>query len=187
MGAQQMKRARCEQGRGFTLLELMVSIAMVAILVTVALPSYSSLRQEQLVKAATQAIYTDMMLLKSESIKRNQGLSLIIFNSGQSNWCYRIAIDGAATCTSCSTTCSTLEGRKGGDATEFPGIALTASYSESASKVRPVAFSPRRGSLPAGNIQLTANVYSMQVVTNNLGRVRSCAPTGSKVGGVPAC
>lgn len=164
-----------------------MSIAMVAILVTVALPSYSSLRQEQLVKAATQAIYTDMMLLKSESIKRNQGLSLIIFNSGQSNWCYRIAIDGTATCTSCNTTCSTLEGRKGGDATEFPGISLSANYGESASNIRPIDFSPRRGSLTAGHVLLSANAYSMQVVTYHLGRVRSCAPAGSKVGGVPAC
>ena len=80
---------------GFTLIELILALALVAILVAVALPSYQSLRQEQMVRAATQAIYTDVMLLKSEAVKRNSNLTLIIFNSGLSGWCYRVAVDGA--------------------------------------------------------------------------------------------
>ena len=75
---------------GFTLIELILALALVAILVAVALPSYQSLRQEQMVRAATQAIYTDVMLLKSEAVKRNSNLTLIIFNSGLSGWCYRV-------------------------------------------------------------------------------------------------
>lgn len=171
---------------GFTLIELMVALSLVALLLTVAIPSYQSLRQDQMVKAATQAVYTDMMLLKSEAIKRNQPLSLIVFNSGQNSWCYRIAID-AGSCSSCADSCSSVEGRKGGDASEFPGISLTASYSESATNIRPIAFSPRRGSMPSGNITLSADAYSMQVVSSNVGRVRTCAPSGSQVGGVPSC
>ena len=38
---------------GFTLLELMTAVALVAILVAVAIPSYQSLRQEQMVRAGT--------------------------------------------------------------------------------------------------------------------------------------
>ena len=172
--------------QGFTLIELLVAVSLVAILLTIGLPSYQSLRQEQMVRAATSALYTDMMLLKSEAIKRNQSLSLIIFNSGQNSWCYRIAID-AGSCASCADSCSSVEGRKGVDASEYPGIGLAASYSESASNVRPITFSPRRGSMPSGNITLSADVYSMQVVSSNVGRVRTCAPAGSQVGGVPSC
>lgn len=91
---------------GFTLLELMVAVALVAILVAVGIPSYQSLRQEQMVRAATQAVYTDMMLLKSEAIKRNQNLSLFVFKSGDNDWCYRIPID-AGKCNDCED-CPTL-------------------------------------------------------------------------------
>ncbi len=169
--------------RGFTLIELMVATLVVALLLVVAIPSYQSLRQEQLVRAVTQAIYTDVMLLKSEAIKRNQTLNLLIFNSGTSNWCYRIHIDDS--CTSCADACSSIEGRKGVDAGEFPGISLVGSYSESATNIRPLNISPRRGTLTAGNIAITLGSYAMQVKTNNVGRVRTCAV--SNISGVTAC
>ncbi|MFQ2921599.1 GspH/FimT family pseudopilin [Aeromonas allosaccharophila] len=165
---------------GFTLIELMVALALVALLLTVALPSYQSLRQEQMVKAATMAVYTDVMLLKSEAIKRNSSLSLIVFNSGASNWCYRIAIDGVGSCNGCSDTCSSLDGRKGADASEFAGVNLTTSYSGGK-----LTFSPRRGTLPSGNITLASNGTSMKVMTSNLGRVRTCAI--SNLGGEVTC
>ena len=165
---------------GFTLIELMVALALVALLLTVALPSYQSLRQEQMVKAATMAVYNYLKLLKSESIKRNSSLSLIVFNSGASNWCYRIAIDGVGSCTGCSDTCSSLDGRKGADASEFAGVNLTTSYSGGK-----LTFSPRRGTLPSGNITLASNGTSMKVMTSNLGRVRTCAI--SNLGGEVTC
>ncbi|WP_421240434.1 GspH/FimT family pseudopilin [Aeromonas enteropelogenes] len=176
-----MECAECRSA-GFTMIELMIALALVALLLTVAIPSYQSLRQEQMVKAATQAVYTDVMLLKSEAIKRNRNLTLMVFNSGLSDWCYRIAIDGSGSCTSCTDSCSSLEGRKGGDASEFPGITLTASYTGGK-----LTFSPRRGTLPSGNIELSSDAYSMRVISNNLGRVSTCVPAGSKVGGVPSC
>lgn len=167
---------------GFTLIELMVALSLVALLLTVAIPSYQSLRQDQMVKAATQAVYTDMMLLKSEALKRNSNLQMILFNSGTDSWCYRISIDGS--CASCSDTCSSIEGRKGADASEFPGIILTGTYTESSSQIRPSA-SPRRGTLPSGSITVSSSAASMKVVTNNLGRVRTCAV--SNLAGEVAC
>lgn len=177
-----MECAECRSA-GFTMIELMIALALVALLLTVAIPSYQSLCQEQMVKAATQAVYTDVMLLKSEAIKRNRTLQFIIFNSGTSNWCYRIHIDGS--CSSCSDSCSSIEGRKGADASEYPGISLVASYSESVTNVRPLSISPRRATLAAGNIAISSGTYSMQVKTNNVGRVRTCGV--SNVSGVPAC
>ena len=168
---------------GFTLIELLIALTVAALLLAVALPSYQSLRQEQMVRAATQALYTDVMLLKSEAVKRNQTLNLLLFNSGASNWCYRVHVDGS--CNSCADAWPSIQGRKGVDASEFPGITLVASYSESATNIRPLSIAPRRGTLTAGNIAVSSGNYVMRVVTNNVGRVRTCAV--SSVSGVPTC
>lgn len=165
---------------GFTLLELMVAVALVAILVAIGIPSYQSLRQEQMVRAATQAVYTDMMLLKSEAIKRNQNLSLFVFKSGENDWCYRIPID-AGKCNDCED-CPTLEGVKGADASEFPRIKLTENYNPGNS----VSFSPRRGTSNAGNLELQSGDYRTKVMTSNIGRVSACA-LSDNLGGLELC
>ncbi|MFM5246430.1 GspH/FimT family pseudopilin [Aeromonas caviae] len=168
---------------GFTLIELLVALTVAALLLAVAVPSYQSLRQEQIVRAATQAVYTDMMLLKSEAIKRNKKLSLIVFNSGLSNWCYRIDIDDDGSCGSCTDTdgCSSVEGRKGADASDFPGITLTEGYSG-----YPVMFSPRRGTLKNGNLALQSGDYRTKVMTSGMGRISACA-LSDNLGGLEPC
>ncbi len=164
---------------GFTLLELMVAVALVAILVAIGIPSYQSLRQEQMVQAATQALYTDMMWLKSEAIKRNQDVSLIVFDSGLNSWCYRFAISSA--CTSCNdNNCSPLGERKGAVASDFPGVSLSTANS-------PISFSSRRGTMKASRIELASDQYIMRVITSNIGRVYTCAPTTSPIGGEKEC
>ncbi len=160
---------------GFTLLELMIAAVMVAILAAVALPSYQSLRQEQMVRAATQALYTDMMLLKSEAIKRNKNLSLVVFNNALSNWCYRIYIDdGVTTCGSCNDKCTPLEGRKGADASEFGGVVIDADDYVSGSTAT-IKFTQRRGTFQPGHLTVSndsSTVY--KVVISSVGRIRTC-------------
>ena len=58
-------------GRGFTLIELMISITVLAILVGVAAPSMSSLVRDQRVKTATFDVYASLAYARSEAIKRN--------------------------------------------------------------------------------------------------------------------
>lgn len=173
---------------GFTLLELMVAVALVAILVAVAIPSYQSLRQEQMVQAATQAVYTDMMLLKSEAIKRGVPLTLKIFNAGQSDWCYRIAID--STCSGCTSDCSSIEGRKGVDAGEFAGVILDSTFEKlvigTGTEIA-LEFNNRRGvfrdiydgSFGNGSICLKSGASKRSVIVAPIGRVKTGEPTGT--------
>ncbi len=148
---------------GFTLIELLIALTLVAILLAVAIPSYQSLRQEQIVKAATQAVYTDMMLLKSEAIKRNRPITFKIFNAGQPDWCYRIDIDGA--CDSCAeNTCTSIEGRKGVNASDFEGIILSTNYSQSDTE-NAIEINNRRGAFddlhrsgPLGKVRISGEI-----------------------------
>lgn len=172
---------------GFTLLELMVAVALVAILVAIGIPSYQSLRQEQMVQAATQAVYTDMMLLKSEAIKRGVPLTLKIFNAGQSDWCYRIAIDGS--CSSCDDLCSSVEGRKGANADEFAGVMLDSTFNKLVTGTETeiaLEFNNRRGSFDDlngspdnGSICLKSGASKRSVIVAPVGRIKTGDVTGT--------
>lgn len=57
--------------RGFTLVELMVALAVAGILVTVAVPSFTDFVANQRVKAANQELFATLSYARSEAVRRN--------------------------------------------------------------------------------------------------------------------
>jgi type IV fimbrial biogenesis protein FimT len=64
------------KARGFTLIELMVVIAIVAILTTLAAPSFVNLIQSNSMASAVNTFMADMRFARSESIRRGGGVVL---------------------------------------------------------------------------------------------------------------
>jgi len=58
--------------RGLTLIELMITLAVMAVLVTLAAPSFYDFILTQRLKAAAQQFVTDMQFARSEAASRNQ-------------------------------------------------------------------------------------------------------------------
>jgi type IV fimbrial biogenesis protein FimT len=64
------------RARGFTAVELMVTLAILAVLAAVAAPSFSSFSASQRLRAASVDLRTDLMLARSEALKRNQSVTI---------------------------------------------------------------------------------------------------------------
>lgn len=64
------------RSRGFTLLELMVTVAVLAILTTIAIPNYQRFVADSRMTAQANDLLTALHLARSEAVKRNAPVSV---------------------------------------------------------------------------------------------------------------
>ncbi len=68
---------------GFTLVELMVTVAMLAILSAIAFPSFQSTLRSNRVATATNEMIAAIALARSEAVRNNRGSSICASSDGQ--------------------------------------------------------------------------------------------------------
>ena len=74
---------------GFTLIELMITVAVFAILLYIALPNFSIWIQNTQIRTAGEAILNGMQLARTEAIRRNVNVELRM--DASSGWTARVA------------------------------------------------------------------------------------------------
>jgi len=79
-------------GRGFTLLELMVAIAVLAILATVGVPSFRALIQNNRVTTQANELVSALSFARTEAVKRGRNVEVVITQLGD-GWNARVAVD----------------------------------------------------------------------------------------------
>ena len=159
-----------QKNTGMTLIEVMVVVAIIGIVVAIAVPSFSTMLENQRIKGAAEAVLADLRWARAEAIKRNAPVR-VTFTTG-SSWSYTINGDPTGT----NTLLKTVNG------SDFPSTALqTARF---AGRVAFTTFDPVRGTnLNNGTATITSNNLSAGVKVSTLGRVRICG----SMGGYDAC
>lgn len=78
--------------RGFTLVELVVSIAMLAILAALATPSFKRMIEAQRMRTGAFALISDLTLARSEAVKRGESVELMpVGGNWTGGWLVRVA------------------------------------------------------------------------------------------------
>jgi len=88
--------------RGFTLVELMIVLAVLAIGVALAVPSYSDVMQRRETTAQAEELVTFVAFAQSEAVKYNEMISVHVTYTDKDNWCIG-ANEGSAAC-DCTVT-----------------------------------------------------------------------------------
>jgi len=168
--------------KGFTLVELMVVVAIFAILATMAAPSFTSVFDRYRVKRAADTLSAFLINTKSEAIKRNATVRTV-FKSTSTSWCA-----GMTTANTCDCTAANSCQIDGVDrlvrGSDFKDVTLT-----NPADGAMFSFTSLRGAANSGNAQVqSADGLQVRVIVSGTGRIRLCSPSGSgNLGGYPVC
>lgn len=180
--------------RGFTLIELMVTIAVLAILLTLAAPSFNDFFQRYRLRGAADDVVTLMAMARSEAIARNRNVAIVFSGTGEA-WCVGGAaaaepaapgelVTSVPTC-NCSGDC-TIGGRvMESQGANYRGVTMAAAPS-------PFVFNRLNGTVDPLTAATTTfkspnGKYSLAVEVSPLGRGRLCVPSGPAMTGFESC
>ena len=149
---------------GITLIEVLVGLALLVVLGTLAVPSWQEFQERQRLKAAAETLATSLNLARSEALAQQQFSYVQLSGQGGERWCY--AVSTAQNC-DCQAACTTLQKVTG---EQWPGVSLSGSSRKS------FRFNWKNGSATGANgTAMFVGAQSGQrlcVVLSNLGRVR---------------
>lgn len=181
------------RGSGFTLIEVMIVLVIMAVLLAIAVPSMRELIARQRVEGIAQELATDLRFLKSQQIQRRRSVG-ILFAGNSTQTCYSLYVVGPAgdDC-DCSTTGASVcpNPTSAGSSLEIKTVILPASsgmkLSASPDLLRLIGFN----ALPMGGTLIQASVESalggtVRVSTNALGAPVLCSVSGNS-SNLPAC
>jgi len=170
--------------RGLSLIEVCITLGIVAVLAGTAAPSFVETFQKRTLDGSASELVTDLFLARSEATSRRDGVrfsihavaagSCLVVHTGATADC-ACASDGVAQCTAGASLIK---------ASLYPaskGVSVAAN-------VASIRFDPTHGmATPAGTVRIAAKDGSeVHHVVNIMGRVRSCSPGGA-VKGYKAC
>lgn len=178
--------ARQRPAPGFTVIELMVVVAVMAVVLGLAAPSLYAFLLRQRVKAVNAELVTDIQFARSEAIARRKPVRITFRSDDTGKTCYTVHTVGTVGNCDCRNTpgsaCVLFTELKTVQVPRSTTVTVEASGSN-------VQFTEAQGvTTPDGfQIDVASPVGGkLRTITNLVGRPRVCSPDGS-ISGVPTC
>lgn len=158
--------------RGLTLVEIMIGLAMTAVLAVAALPTVAGVAERARLRQAAETLAADLSEARFESARAGRPLHVGIDDS-PAGWCWSVATAPGCDC-HVASSCQIKTAR----ADEHAGIVLR--------DARSAAFDPE-GTSPGGSATfVSSRGERLRVSVSRLGRASVCSPDHA-VPGYPAC
>ncbi len=168
--------------QGFTLIEMMIVVAIVAVLAAIAVPSFNDFFEKNRLKRAAEEVYGLLVKAKAETVVRNLNLSV---SADTGAWCVGYATTVACDCTetdpdtagACAVPIAGDNVLQVIDGAAFTGVTVSENFAGSGP-----TFNSVRGTAGGGRVSLVAGNWALDVVVSGYGRVRICGPNSNTMG-----
>ena len=194
--------------KGFTLIEMMIVVGVIAIILSLALPSYRSIIEKRQVTSGAEQLAGFVSAVQMEAVRRNEPIAVRYMRTDQENWCIGLSLGPTACdCEQTSVLASDFCQIDGAMMklvqTDF--VDLGFEFFHAADTDSSFSFDPVRGTIANNESSLFSNpymfylhndmkvdeqrFYELQLKINRTGRIHICADDDrrSTIGGYPAC
>jgi type IV fimbrial biogenesis protein FimT len=195
---------------GFTLIELMVTIVVLAILVALAIPSFSTFFEKSRLRSAADDLVSLISTVRMEATKTNRDVTLSVNRTSAAVWCVGanqvtqpavtqpiVFSDTGCDCTSASATACTVDGtRRVVDSSAYRGVTIAAADNskkfgiDGQYGVTLDPANPTTTTLCTETFNLTSSSGNYQVTlkVSPMGQTQVCIPAGATfISGSPSC
>lgn len=155
--------------QGYTLVEALLVMAVLAIALTSSIPAFSGLLDRQRLRAAATALHDVFQAAQSEALRRSTTIGINL-RSAEERWCVAPSDNGACDCLQAGACRLAGIDSPVLDGERFPGVHLGTNFPAGVA-----LFHPPRGTATAGTARLENRAGRAEVVVNSLGRIRACA------------
>ena len=179
--------------QGFTLVELMITLVILAVLAAIAVPSMRELIARKRVEGVANELASDLRYLRSEQIERggriNRRMGIRFSISSNGDTCYVLYEEDTAFGASCN--CINEPACTPEKWFELKTVKLAAGSGMQITAVPSTLYLTGSGGLPAGDETLRVSVSathggSIRIDTNQVARPSMCSVTGHH-SGLSAC
>lgn len=166
------------RSRGFSFVELLLVVAIVALLAAVGMPSYADLSARQRLAAASEQLAAELQQARFDAVQGGRDMHVSL--RGGPQWCYAVSLVPGCDCQ--QPTAPALPGcaLRRGDAHAHPEVALSTARSDA-------VFDARMGRATPGVVaRLSVGERSAEVQLTPSGRARACG-LDADLPGLPRC
>ena len=163
------------KSQGFTLIELLITLAVLAVILTVGIPSMREAFEKRRTVAAVERLFSELQTAKLEAIARSQPVFVNI--QPGANWAIGIS-DNALCDPSDNNPACTLPDMDGNNpitriisSNEFGTVTLGSTGNQ-------ITFFPQRGTATANTFSVTSTGnqgFAANIIVRPLGQVRICS------------
>jgi type IV fimbrial biogenesis protein FimT len=160
---------------GFTLIEVLLGIAIIGVLAALAVPSFQDMLERNRLKEVVESLKSDLQFARTEAIKHSENVIVSRKTGNAGSWCYGLARKSPPSKDSCDCKETNTDDADYCDIKIVSGenFGNTDMNSANGNSI----FDFRRGTIGNNGVTFSTSKYGARVVFSAVGRVRICSPS----------